>query len=53
MARVHFQLTQQGRPRPGGSQVDDDEPGRPIIGFYVTGKVRELLAPNVRHPSIA
>ena len=53
MARTHFQLTQQGRPRPGGSQVDDDDPTRPIIGFFVSGKVRELLAPNVRHPSVA
>ena len=53
MCRVHFQLTQQGRPRPGGSQVDDDEPTRMPMGFFVTGKVRELLAPNMRHPSVA
>lgn len=53
LCRVHFQLTQQGRPRPGGSQIDDDEPGREIMGFFVPNRVRELLAPNVRHPSIA
>ena len=53
LARVHFQLTQQGRPRPGGSQVDDDEPGRQIMGFFVPNRVRELLAPNRRHPSVA
>ena len=53
LARVHFQLTQQGRPRPGGSQLDDDEPGREIMGFFVPNRVRELLEPNERHPSIA
>ena len=52
LVRTHFQLTQQGRPRPGGSQVDDDESTRPIMGFFVSGRVREMLAPNVRHPSI-
>jgi len=52
LLRTHFQLTQQGRPRPGGSQVDDDESTRPIMGFFVSGRVREMLAPNVRHPSI-
>ena len=53
LARVHFQTTQQGRPRPGQSMVDDDEPGREIMGFFVPNRVRELLEPNERHPSIA
>ena len=53
LVRTHFQLTQQGRPRPGGSQVDDDEPNRPIMGFMVSGRVRELLEPSRRHPSVA
>ena len=52
LVRVHFQMTQQGRPRPGGGGIDDDEPGRPIMGFFVPNRVRELLEPNTRHPSI-
>ena len=53
LVRVHFQATQQGRPRPGMSSYDDSEPGTPVLGFFVPNRVRELLVPNRRHPSIA
>jgi len=52
LVRVHFQATQQGRPRPGINSYDD-EPGTPVLGFFVPNRVRELLVPNRRHPSIA
>jgi YD repeat-containing protein len=53
LLRVNYQETQQGRPRPGFSEIDDLEPRGPVLGFYVPGRVRELLAPNRRAPSIA
>jgi hypothetical protein len=55
LIRLHFQGTQQGRPRmgsAGGMTTDDSEPGREIVGYFVPGKVRELLAPNKRAPAI-
>jgi hypothetical protein len=53
LVRVHFQATQQGRPRPGGGFGSDDDSINPIMGFFVPNRVRELLVPNRRHPSIA
>ncbi len=53
LVRVHFQATQQGRPRPGGGFGSDDDAVNPIMGFFVPNRVRELLVPNRRHPSIA
>ena len=53
LVRVHFQQTQQGRPRPGTGGLDSEEPGREIMGFFVPNRVRELLEPNKRYPSIA
>ena len=53
LVRVHFQQTQQGRPRPGTGGLDSEEPGREIMGFFVPNRVRELLEPHKRYPSIA
>ena len=53
LCRVHFQQTQQGRPRPGTGGLDSEEPGREIMGFFVPNRVRELLEPHRRHASLA
>lgn len=56
LIRLHFQQTQQGRPRLGGSaatDTDGEEPGRMILGFFVPNRVRELLQPSKKHSSIA
>lgn len=54
--RVNYQQTQQG-PRPGfgggSAPQNEDVPGQQILGFFVPGRARELLAPSRRHPSIA
>jgi hypothetical protein len=55
LIRVNFQETQEGRPgTAGGGMVDDDDlTGHTILGFFVPNRVRELLGPNKRHPSVA
>lgn len=55
LIRVNYQQTEQGvRPAFGsGGSVDDDLRGTLMLGFFVPGRVRELLAPSRRHPSIA
>ena len=53
LVRVHFQQTQQGRPRPGTGGLDSEEPGQQIMGFFVPNRVRELLEPHRRHSSLA
>ena len=53
LIRVNWQETQQGRPRPGMSELDDETPRGPMLGFFVPGRVRELLAENKRIPSVA
>lgn len=55
LIRLHFQQTQQGRPRIGGAAAadSDEAPDKPFIGFFIPGKVRELLAPNRRAPAVA
>lgn len=58
LIRINYQQTQQGTSRPAlgssyGGGTDDIEAGSMILGFYVPGRVRESLAPNRRHPSIA
>jgi len=55
LIRVNYQQTQQAARRPfgGGAAAQDDTPGTTILGFFVPNRVRELLAPSRRHPSIA
>ena len=53
LIRVHFQQTQQGRPRPGYGAADEIDTPEMGLGFYIPHRVRELLEPNTRHPSIA
>lgn len=55
LIRVNYQQTQQA-PRSqwgGGAGAVDDVPGTQMFGFFVPNRVRELLAPNRRYPSIA
>ena len=54
LIRVNYQQTQQGgRPQYGtGSGLGDDYPGGPSLGFFVPNRVREILAPSRRRPSI-
>lgn len=54
LLRVNYQDTQQaGWQRGGGVPVSDELAGQQILGFFVPNRVRELLAPSRRHPSIA
>jgi hypothetical protein len=57
LIRINFQSTQQSTRSPGPYPVRDDEtemgpPGVPM-GFLVPGRVRELLSPTKRYPSLA
>lgn len=56
LLRVNYQQTQQaGRRSFGGGPAAslDDAPSGPPQGFYVPNRVREMLAPNRRYPSLA
>jgi hypothetical protein len=55
LIRVNYQQTQQGgRPTYGaGSGGADDYAGGSMMGFFVPNRVREILAPSRRHPSVA
>lgn len=51
LIRVNYQTTQQvGR---GRFTVADEQDTGPALGFFVPRRVRELLQPNRRHPSLA
>jgi len=57
LVKIHYQTSEQGR-RPafgggGGADASENLPGGMILGFFVPNRVRELLAPNRRHPSVA
>jgi hypothetical protein len=57
LMRVNFQQTEQGgRPSFGSGGYGRDEEvegGTVYMGFFVPGRVREMLAPNKRRPSVA
>jgi hypothetical protein len=54
LIRLNYQRTEQGiRQGLAGGDRDDDLPGTLMLGFFVPPRVRELLAPNRRHPSVA
>jgi hypothetical protein len=54
LLRIHFQHTQQGRPKAGGGGFNEpDDPNQAVMGFFVSGRVREMLAPNRRHSAVA
>ena len=54
---LHFQRTELGGGRAFGASfgrdTGDDLPSGPPVGFLLSGKARELLMPNRRHPSVA
>lgn len=52
LIRVNYQHTQQtGRSRQ--QMLDDDGPGMMTMGFFMPNRVKEMLSPNRRGPSIA
>ena len=53
LLRIHFQDTQQGPPRAGGQSFEPDDPTAAVTGFFVSGRVRELVSPSRRHSAIA
>jgi hypothetical protein len=55
LIRVNYQYTQQGgRPAWGSAGGDGDNfSQQQTLGFFVPNRVRELLSPNKRHPSVA
>jgi len=55
LLRVNYQPTEQGgRPAFGAAGGDGDNfSQQQILGFFVPNRVRELLLPNKRHPSVA
>jgi hypothetical protein len=57
LIRVNFQQTEQGgRPQlgaAGGMSMDEIGGGAQMLGFFVPNRVKELLAPSGRHPSVA
>ena len=57
LLRVNYQQTQQaGRPQFGGGgalTTMDEGPSAPPMGFYVPNRVREMLSPSRRYPSLA
>ena len=54
LIRVNYQQTQQaGHPMFGGGGGDDSVvPGVVLMGFFLPNRVKELLAPSRRHPSV-
>lgn len=53
LIRLNFQDTQQGRPRAGGGGDIEGGMTGPYTGFFVPGRVKEMMAPNKRAPAIA
>lgn len=56
LVRLNYQQTQQaggGRIGGTGSMIDEDLSGQQMLGFFVPGRVRELLAPHRKHPKTA
>jgi hypothetical protein len=57
LIRVNFVQTERRRPGVGSSTAlepaDDETPQREILGFFVPGRVRELLQPSRRRPGLA
>lgn len=54
LVRVNYQQTQQaGHPMFGGGGGDDTVTSTALLGFFVPNRVKELLAPSRRHPSVA
>ena len=55
LIRENFQQTEQRSSRTSAVSVDDQSPGitYPQQGFYVSPRVREILSPSRRHPSVA
>jgi hypothetical protein len=53
LVRVNYQQTEQGgRPQWGTDESVEPIAG-PMLGFFIPNRVRELLSPSKRHPSVA
>lgn len=55
LIKLNYQPSQQGNLREFGGGMDTDDEMTPAIpmGFFVPGRVREMLSGSRRHPSIA
>lgn len=55
LCRIHYQSTQEGRPRANAPQIAVEEGAAtgPPIGYFVPAGVRERMAPTRKAPSIA
>lgn len=53
LLREHYQQTQQASRGRAAAMADEDTATQQIVGFLVSGKVRQWLAPTRRHPSVA
>ena len=53
LIRINFQQTELGGRPAWGTDVADTMAGQQMLGFYVPNRVKELLAANRRHPSLA
>ena len=55
LIRENFQQTEQRTGRTTSAGMDDQTPGviNPLSGYYVSPRVREILSPGRRHPSVA
>jgi len=55
LLRINFSQTQArplARAWPSDGSMDDQEPGREILGFFVPNRVRELLEPSRKAPGV-
>lgn len=55
LIRINFAQTQArplARAWPTDGGIDDQEPGREILGFFVPNRVRELLEPSRKAPGV-
>ena len=53
LLREHYQQTQQRARGRAAAYADEDTATQAVVGFLVSGKVREWLAPTRRFPSLA
>ena len=52
LLREHYQQTQQMSRGRSASYLDEDTPTQGVVGYLVSGKVRQWLAPVRKHPTV-
>lgn len=57
LTRIHYQTSEQGRhpafAAGGAADLSENLPGAMQLGFFVPQRIREMLSPSRRHPSVA